>query len=365
MSINISAITVYSNERGTAIVRVDTDQGVAGYGECSGMYPAVAVDIIKRIIEPAVIGMSIFDINSITEKAFKSRYKIYGQLLAMSFSGVELALWDAQGKALGQPVYNLLGGLYRNKVEYYASSMSRDLSPAEEAEKVVSPVREFGFKALKIKVGSRMGHLGGKIVDNKNDAEKVRLVREAVGPDIVLMLDGNSSFTWFQALQFYDLIQKYNIAIFEEPCPFTDIESHAKLSEYLGIPINLGEQEWDIYQIKRMIETGACQILAIDASKCGGLTTMRKASALCEAYGLLQAPHNTSHRINLYATMHFAAATPVCACYQEYSIENPSNTDGLILDALHPRDGGISVPDAPGFGFTLDEERMKSTLKIN
>ncbi len=363
MSFKIHSLTTYSKGQNLVIVKALTDSGIAGYGECSGMYASATIDIIKRHIEPAIKGMSIFDLESIVQKAFRQKYKFYGQLLAMSFSGVELALWDAQGKALGQPVYNLLGGRYRGKIEYYASSMSRDLSPKQEAEKVAAAIQRYGFKALKVKVGARMGQTNG-ICDAALDVEKVRAVRAAVGPGIKIMIDGNSSFTWFQALQFFDLVRKYDILAFEEPCPFKDIESHAKLQSYLGVPINLGEQEWDLFQIKRMIASGACQILALDASKCGGLTMMKKSAALCEAFGILQAPHNTSRRINLYATMHFAAATPSCAFYQEFSIEQGTGADPFMVDACLPTDGTIVVPDAPGFGVTLDEKQLHETLDV-
>lgn len=139
--------------KGLFYVKVETDEGVSGFGECSPMQVDAILPIIQTVIKPQVIGQSVFDLEKIEESIMRKSYKISGQLLAMAFSGVEIALWDAKARFLKRPLYNLLGGKYRAEIPLYGSSMSRDLAPEEEAAKLLEGIRQFDFKAVKIKVG--------------------------------------------------------------------------------------------------------------------------------------------------------------------------------------------------------------------
>lgn len=359
----ITNIVCYFNDQ-TFFVKVETDEGVCGFGECSPMDNDTVCMIIQKRLKPKLIGLNPFDTEKIEETALKKNYKISGQLLAISFSGIEIALWDLKGKYLNQPVYNLLGGKYRDCIEFYGSSLSRHLSVKEECEKIKKCIDQYGFKAIKIKTGSRFGN-NDFITDIEKDVEKVRAIREAIGPDCKLLIDGNGSYTYFQAVQLFEKIKHYDIYQFEEPCPYYDIEAYIKLCQKLSVPINVGEQDWNLFTFRDFISKGACHICAADLTKCGGFSSAGRIAALCRAFGIIYGPHNTSRGIGMAATIQFAASTPECNYYMEYCIEdNKNNMESYMLNKFSPVNGTVKVPDMPGIGIEMDIDKMNKTMHV-
>ena len=364
----ISNITTYNPpdaKSGTAcIVRVDTDEGTTGYGECSPMNIPATTLIIHQFLRPLLIGKDPANITALEQEMMRRNYKFAGQLLGMACSGIELALWDIKGKVSGLPLHILLGGKINDPVSYYGSSMSRNLTPDAEADKLQEAIDNHGFRAVKFKLGSRMG-IGSGIVDVRTDAERVEIIRKRLGWDVLIMVDGNSSFNASQAVELYERISQYDIAAYEEPCPYTDIAAYRILAQKTTAKINLGEQEWNLFQVKELISQGLVQFVACDVTKCGGLTNATRIAALCQAFGVQFVPHNTSRGIGLYATHHLAAAMPCCNFYQEYSIEQLGYREAAILDRQVPVDGKIKVMNAPGIGMALDEERLHKEWVMN
>ncbi|MEK3721309.1 mandelate racemase/muconate lactonizing enzyme family protein [Paenibacillus sp. FSL H8-0034] len=358
----ITNITCYTKPMGLFYVKVDTDEGVYGFGESSPMRPDVLLQIMNTVIKPYVIGMDPFQGERIEEIVLRRNYKISGQLLAAAYSGLEIALWDLKGRYLKQPVYNLLGGLYRERIPLYASSMSRDLTHEEEAVKIRDAIDRLQVKAVKIKVGPRYGT--GLPVDLDDDVRKVKAAREAIGPDCKLMIDGNSSYTYIQAVQLFDRIKPYNIYHFEEPCPYYDVDTYIKLANTLPVPIHVGEQDWSIFTFRDFISKGACHLYAADPVKCGGLSSAKRAAALCRAFGIHYVPHNTTKGIGFAAAIHLAASSPECSSYYEYNIESNSTRERYLKQPFEVQDGYILVPQGPGLGIELDEELMESTLDV-
>lgn len=357
----ITQLTCYS-AKGLLYIKLDTDEGISGFGECSPMQIETTLQIIHNIVKPQVIGMSPYDSELMEQRVLARHYKISGQLLAMAYSGIDTACWDIRAKAAGQPLYNLLGGKYRQAVPLYGSSMSRDLTHEQEAEKLREGIDKFHFKAVKIKVGPRLGT--GLPVNLADDAAKVRTVREAIGPDIKLMLDGNSSYTYMQAVQLYDRIKPYDIYHYEEPCPYYDIEAYVKLASTLPVPIHVGEQDWNLYTFRDFIARGACHMYAADPIKCGGLSNAKRAAVLCRAFGIEYIPHNTTRGIGFAAALHLAASTPECSGYYEYSIEKNNLREQFMRQPLQVSDGYIQVPDGIGLGIEIDVEKMEKLLQV-
>ena len=160
----ITDITSYIG-KGVHLVQVDTDEGITGLGECSAMAPDITSSIVKARFKPHLLGMDPFSVHAIEETCLVQHggYKTAGQLQAMAYSGIDIALWDIMGKKSRQPVYNLLGGKYRETIEMYASSMSRDLTVEQECAKLEAALLATGCNAVKIKVGPRMGSSREKI----------------------------------------------------------------------------------------------------------------------------------------------------------------------------------------------------------
>jgi len=349
----------------THIVRVDTDEGITGYGVCSPMSVHVTAQIIRDNIAPKLIGLDPFAVEMAEKLAITNNYKIRGQLLAMSWSGIELALRDIQGKALGMPVYQLLGGRYRDEVEFYASSMDRTAPPEVEAENIARLVEDMGVSACKIKIGGRIGSTAD-IPNLEADAAKVRAVREAIGPDCRLILDCNSSYTLSQTLLLWDMIEQYNIYHFEEPCPYWDLAAYQTLAQKLPVPLNLGEQDWDLMTFRSFLEARACHIVAADLVKSGGFTAAKRVAALCRAYNAVYAPHNTSRAIGFAANMQLAACTPEYSYYQEFNIESRPLQEQFLTEPFSIKNGKYFIPSVPGIGTPLDLEKLeKIAIKVN
>ncbi len=344
------------------LVRVDSEEGLAGWGECSGMDPAATAHLVSRRIAPQLLGRDPFDGEALEELALTRNYKIAGQLMAIAWSGIEIALWDLKGKVTGLPIHKLLGGLYRREIAMYGSSMSRDLSVEEEVAKIKAAVGRFGFQAVKIKTGPRYGS-HREPVDLDRDAEKVGAVRAAIGPGRRLMVDGNGAYTLSQALMLWERIRGFDIYHYEEPCPYTDVEAYRSLARAVPVPINVGEQDWNLHVFRDFIATGACGVAAADLTKCGGYAQARRVAALCRAHDIVYSPHNTSRGIGMAAHLQLIASCPECAHFHEYSIEQRGGSERFLARPFVPVAGALDVPDGPGLGVELDTERIEGELQ--
>ena len=337
----------------TLLVRVDTDEGITGWGECSPMNGRVVAAHVRHSLASIAIGRDPFDIEGVVEDLFVRTYKIAGQSQAMAMSGIEIALWDIMGKTLGVPIYKLLGGAYRKKIRMYASSMRRDISPSGEAERLARLVEQYRFTAVKVRVGSTYGFdtdaAPGRSVD------LVREVRKRLGDKIDIMVDGNSCFSAPRAIQVGRRLEEFNIFHFEEPCPYTDIDATAKVAAALDVPIAGGEQDWDLRRFHEMMAKGAVDIVQPDVIKAGGFLVCKKVAAMAEAMGCVCTPHQTQP-LGTIANLHLVAATPCCRYSQECNIEPHAIGDKLFKNPVPVVDGHMMVPEGPGLGVEINEE---------
>ena len=338
------------------LVRVSTDEGIIGYGECSPMNNPVIVSYLEHALSRLVVERDPFDTELIVERMLVDTYKIAGQSLAMAASGIELALWDIKGKALGVPIYKLLGGAYRTRIRMYASSMRRDNTPAEEAARLADLVEKHGFTAVKIKVGATFGFdedaLPGRSV------ELVKECRRVLGDEIEIMADGNSCFSAPRAIALGRVLEDYDVFHFEEPCPYWDLDATARVAEALDIPVAGGEQDWGVHRFREMLQIEAVDIVQPDLIKAGGFSVCQKIAALADAFGCVITPHQTQP-FGTVANLHFAAATPNCRYSQEYSIEPHPLLHTLFKEpVLDIKDGYLAVPEGPGIGVELNEELL-------
>jgi len=337
----------------TVLVRVSTDAGITGWGECSPMNGRVVAAHVRHSLAPLAIGQDPFDVEAVVETMFVRTYKIAGQTQAMAISGIEIALWDIMGKALKVPICKLLGGAYRKRIRVYASSMRRDISPQEEADRMARLVEEKGFTAVKVRVGQTYG-FDADAAPGRSVAV-VREVRQRLGADVEIMVDGNSCFTPPRAIQLGRRLEEYGIFHFEEPCPYTDIDSTAKVARALDVPVAGGEQDWDLRRFKEMMQKEAVDIVQPDLIKVGGFSVSKKVAALAEAFGCVCTPHQTQP-LGTIANLHFAAATPCCRYSQEYNIEPHRIGDALFRKPVLVIDGHMAVPEGPGLGVEINEE---------
>jgi L-alanine-DL-glutamate epimerase-like enolase superfamily enzyme len=342
------------------LVRVHTDEGLTGIGECSPMNAPVIAAHIQHSLAPLAVGEDPTRIEWLLEKLLGATYKIAGQTQAMAMSGIELACWDIAGKAAGVPVWKLLGGLYRDRAPVYASSMRRHTSPAEEAADLARIVEAHGFRAVKVKIGQRMGK-DEDAAPGRSEA-LVRECRRVLGDDVAIMVDANGAFSAPRAIELGRRLEQYGVFHFEEPCPYTDDDSTAKVAAALDLPVAGGEQEWDLLRFKTLLSRNVVDTIQPEVIKVGGLLTAKKIGILAEAFGAPVTQHNTQPTIGAVAMLQFAAVCPAARTPQELSLDSVTGRHplcGLLQEPdLSVRDGCLRVPEGPGLGIVLDEAKL-------
>lgn len=340
----------------TTIVKVYTDVGVTGIGECIvRLTPTATRDIIETI-KPVLIGRDPRDVEIIWELMYGimvNRGHTKGFYIE-AMSGIDIALWDAVAKYQGVPVWKLLGGLHNSPIKCYASSLRfRGLETSmEEARNYV----KMGFDAMKIKIGK----------NPKQDIELVQAIRDAVGPDITLMVDANCGYDVATAIQVGKKLEEANIYWFEEPIMPDDYEGYRKLSMKLNIPIAAGETEFTRYGFRDLIEKGGVSIIQPNVSRTGGFTECKKIAAIASAHHVSYAPHTGStSMVCLAASMQLAAYLPNFLIYEYMRSDWNKNQKNPLRHELakepfeHFENGYLSVPDKPGIGMELNEETVE------
>lgn len=335
-----------------AVVRVLTDDGAEGIGQTSPYQADVTVDVLHKMVAPFFLGKNPWDLERLGEECLRRLHKFPGSFVHRALCGIDTALWDRNAKCAGVPVYRLLGGADRHKVPMYASSMQRMTSPEEEADRIERVVDEGGFECVKIKIGDMMGRDSDPIPGRTE--RLIPLMRERLGPSTGIHADANGGYNPAKAIQIGRMLEEYAYFHFEEPCPFTQLESTAAVAAALDMPVAGGEQDYSLDQFHRMIAMRAVDIVQPDIGYIGGITPARKVAFMAEAAGIPCTPHCANQSMLQVFTLHFAAAMPACTQYQEWSIEDNQTWAREIYEpALVVEGGGVNVTDAPGWGISI------------
>jgi L-rhamnonate dehydratase len=344
---------------GAVLVRVYTDEGLTGLGSV-GVGNGGAAYIIKHCLQPVVAGSSPFDTELLWEKMFRSSIN-YGRkgLAIESISAVDIALWDLIGKALGQPVYNLLGGKTRDRIRVYASRLyARD--DLELLAREAAAFKAQGFTAMKQRFG--FGPLHGPEGMRKNLA-LIRTVREAVGPEIDLMADAYMGWDVPYAIRMIRMIEDagLNLHWVEEPLIPDDIEGHARIRRAVSTPISGGEHEFTRYGFRELIRREAVDILQPDVNRVGGITEARKIWALAAAENMRVIPHaGQAHNFHLVMAH---LNSPMAEYFPSTSEGAPLDDDTLFWELFQGEplavDGHVTLSSKPGLGLELNMDRVR------
>lgn len=346
-------------DRSFPFVRVYTDEGIVGIGECFRRQPSVIKALIEDLLKPALLGKDPTD----TALRFKDMERAangleMGGAVWCAIAGLDIALWDIRGKALNQPICKLLGGMQRDKIRMYASSMRRDMTPAEEARRAASFVEQ-GYSGYKLHSA-----VPGKMDDAADyTIATVKAVRAAVGDDIDILVDVNGAYSVHHAIEIGKALADLGVFHFEEPRPHYDLDGLAAVADALTIPIASGEMIYTHYEYRDLILRGKVDIIQPDIVKAPGFTEFQRIAALCSAFGKPITVHNTQPILSTVAHLHFCAAYPEVVPYsQEYNIEPISIRDEIpvLKTPLEVADGHIAVPTAPGLGVELDDAALKT-----
>jgi galactonate dehydratase len=352
-------------------VRVETDDGITGTGECvHGGLQAIA---IIQYLTPKLIGRDPFAVDAIFEELRRSHVFDGGTggALITALTGIEIALWDLKGKALQVPIYELLGGKFRDKIRVYADCQVEPSMEFDEIKKVVEGVAERGFTALKIDVdiGAYTGDYrrgGGVQKDRFNytadpwEHERmlkiVEMVVEAAGPNIDVAADVHTRLDVTSAIRLARDLEQFHLLWLEEPVPPENIAAMREVKRATSTPICAGENLYLRHGFRDLIEQQAVDIIMPDIPKCGGLSECRKIANMAEIYYMPFAPHNVSSPIGTMASAHVCASVPNFLVLEFHWLHRDYWSTIIAEKEDIIKDGYIALSGRPGIGLELDED---------
>ncbi len=360
------------------MVQVLTDGGISGVGEVALAYGSggtAAAGMIKDLAQQFLVGRDPFPIEAHWGAMYDHTFwaKGGGPVVFDGISALEQALWDIKGKALGVPVYELLGGKIRDSVRVYANGWSFHCIKPEEFARAAERVVKDGYTAMKmyplaVPKGpyGGFGHVTRRSVDRAAEERavaSVKAVRDAVGPGIDIMLDVSGELTTDAIIRIGRRVQEYDIMSFEEPVDAFDEEALKKVSDRLEMPIAVGERLYTRYGFRRVLERRAADILQPDVGNTGGIMEAKKIAAMAEAYNMRIAPHNAAGPICTAAELQLDACISNFLIQEVYPYRDPKLYQ--VVDHAPESDirGGLMpIPDRPGLGVELVEERVRPSL---
>ena len=338
-------------------VRVTADDGAIGWGQTSTYYADITTLVFHRQIVPWALGADCDDIAGLVHLIERREHKYPGSYRARALAGLDTALWDMAGRRAGKPVASLLGG-GPGPVRAYASSMKRNITPKDEADRLVRLCAEQGFTAAKWRIGSECGEDVDEWPGRTEDI--IPLVSAALGDGIDKLVDANSGFSVPRAIAVGQMLADHGIGHYEEPVPYWDLEATRAVTEAVSMDVTGGEQDWDIATWKRMIDTRAVDIVQPDVMYMGGIARTLKVADMAHAAGLPCTPHAANLSLVTMCTMHLLAAIPNAGKYLELSIEGddyyPWQRDLFLGQPFAVTDGHVTIPDLPGWGLEINPD---------
>jgi galactonate dehydratase len=344
--------------RNLTIVEVRTDEGIAGLGEVRMLNHTDALHgYLAEAVPRHVRGSDPFDVESLVHRMTRHDYARPGEIAMSALATIEIACWDIQGKALGLPVYKLLGGAVRDRIKAYANGWYQVERTPEEFHAAARAVVERGYRGLKLDpFGAGMFELDAE--ETARSLGLVEAVRDAVGPEVEIFVEMHGRFSAATAIRIAGLLAPYRPAWLEEPVPPENLKALAKVAAHTDIPIATGERMHTRYDYRELFELQAADIIQTDITHSGGLLEAKKLAGTAETHYLLMAPHNVGGAISTAANLHLAATT-VNFCIQEYFNDF---ADPFVNDCVpglgEVVDGYFALPDKPGLGVELDHEEL-------
>ena len=354
------------------IVRINTDEGVSGIGEIAlayGLGGEAGARMAKEMAQFIVLGENPFQIELLWERMFRDTFwgQGGGPVVYGAISGIDEALWDIKGKTLGVPVYELLGGKCRDKLRLYANGWYVGATQPEEFGELAKRVVDDGYTAMKfdpfaIQPDGSWGYPGRMIERDMARCvyDRVKAVREAVGPDVEILIECHGNLGTTSAIQIGRRLEELDPFFYEEPVDALNVDSMKKVAENINVPIAAGERLYTRYHFRKYIEDQVLDILQPDVGLAGGITETKKIASYAETYNLVVAPHNCAGPV---AT---AAAAQIDACTTNFVIQEwfpyfAEEHYALVTDPLEPKavDGYYEIPDTPGLGIELNEDVVK------
>ncbi len=331
------------------LIQVHTDAGLTGIGWGGGTAatrPGAVAGALVEHFKQALIGEDPFSYRRIWENMWLP--KIVGRrgMSTHVISAIDIALWDLMGKTLGKSVHKLLGGFRDRIPAYIAGGYYEEGKGLKELAEEMEDNLNLGARAVKMKIGG---------VPINEDVERVRVVRETIGPEIKLLVDANNAYAAYEAIEVAHKIESYEVFWFEEPVAPDDYRGHAQVAQATRIPVATGENEYTRYGFRDLIENESAAILNADAQILGGITEFMNVAALAAAYDLRIAPHGAQE-------VHIHLVTAISnGLILEFYRETVDPLRGRIFKnpLTLDKEGFVQVPDRPGLGVEPDYELLE------
>jgi L-alanine-DL-glutamate epimerase-like enolase superfamily enzyme len=348
-----------------ALVELQTDAGVTGWGECAWDGESLMKNFVEELLAKECLGKSIHDVRRLWDWMFYENHDLGpGGALPNAIAGIDIALWDVKGRLLGLPIFQLLGGKYRDKVQAYGSVPVRRgrVSVADCVKQCVAFVEQ-GYECVKVRMQIREHHLNP---DPDPTFAYVAAVRQAVGDKVELMVDGNNGYSASRAiLTGRKLHETWGVNYFEDP---VSDQNHAEMAAVVAalddVEIVAGEKCYTRWQIKDLIVQGNVDILNPDVVKVGGLTELDRIHHLATCFQKPIQLHNTRPTVSTAASLHAMATYSQIARYLEYPILNADleAQTKLFRQDIRPRQGWLHLPTGPGLGIDPDPDALRAAL---
>ena len=334
------------------IIKVETDEGITGYGEVDTA-PYVGKAIVEAYmshgtcygLREVILGADPFDYEQIWNDMWAKTY-YYGRTgpVMHVMSGIDMAIWDIMGKAVGKPVHKLLGGSYVSRVRPYASALMPENT--NDVRRMVETYTSLGYTAIKF----GWGPLG---YDVMRDLKLIESARKSAPEDVEIMIDIGKRYRLKQAMFIARELEGMNIYWLEEPLPAEDYSGYRRLTEFTTLRIATGEEESGRLAFTRLINEAHVDIIQPDISRCGGLTEARKIASMAADHNIMLVPHAFKTGILVAASIHLIAATPGIP-FLEFSVTESEIRKELLTEPFVQKDGYIRVPSEPGLGIELN-----------
>ncbi len=348
---------IYSKTIDTVIVAITTDNGLVGYGEAKApVAPQVTKEIVDRLLADIVLGADPRNVTVLWERMYAGM-RVRGHRAGFyleAMSGVDIALWDLAGKAAGIPIYQLLGGAFRESVRVYASGLpALDFNaPKEHFEQLAAEAKDLkkqGYTGLKMALGKGL----------KGDLKSIKVVREAVGDDFIIYADAAGAYDTAQALRLGKELEELGVGWFEMPIFPEDIDGYAELAHELTIPIAL-DSLTSRYETSEFIRRRALDVVQPDVCRAGGITECRRIAELADSFGLAFAPHiSIGSAIHFVASAHLASAMPNTITSEYWIGKNPIG-NAILEEPFVMENGYMRTPSGPGLGVTINQKAVSA-----
>ncbi|MBB6671378.1 galactonate dehydratase [Cohnella nanjingensis] len=352
----ITGMTLYHVRPRWQFLKIETDEGISGWGEpiVEGRAQTVAAAIgeLKRYL----IGQDPLKIEHHWQVMYRGTFYRGGPVLVSAISGIEQALWDIKGKYYGLPVYEMLGGSCRDKIRMY--SHCGGATPEEMAANAVRK-REAGFTAIKIGVDAPVRHVDTlKFVESQ--VAKLAAIREAVGGELDVAIDFHGRVSPAMSIRLAQAYEPYYPMFIEEPCLPENVDALARVAQSTSIPIATGERLFTRWGFRDALEKQAVAIVQPDLCHAGGIFEARKIAAMAETYYGSVAPHNPLGPISLASCLQLDACTPNFLIQEHPSMaERWDLGEGYLKMPFEIRDGYVDLPRGPGLGIEVNEEMLR------